>query len=246
MLGPKRRPDTQPLLFLLPNLMTILGLCAGLTSIRFVLAGRIEAAAALILLAVVLDGLDGLIARRLNAASNFGAELDTLADFVNFGVAPGLLVYHFALIGEPGLGWIFVLVYVICTFLRLARFNVARGAPPPAGRSHFVGVPSPAGAMLALLPVFLSLSGVVDASAVPVIVAPYLGLVGLLMVSRLRTPSIKGLRVPRDKARWVLIGVAFLAGIAFTRFWLLLAVVDLVYGATVIHSVVRRWRAHGD
>jgi CDP-diacylglycerol---serine O-phosphatidyltransferase len=246
MLGPERRPDTQPLLFLLPNLMTILGLCAGLTSIRFVLAGRIEAAAALILLAVVLDGLDGLIARRLNAASNFGAELDTLADFVNFGVAPGLLVFQFAFAGEPGLTWVFVLVYVICTCLRLARFNVARGVPPPAGRSHFVGVPSPAGAMLSLLPVFLSLAGIVDLSGVPALVAPYLGLVGLLMVSRLRTASIKGLRVPRDKARWVLVGVAFLAGIAFTRFWLLMVVVDLAYGATVVHAAVRRWRTHGD
>ena len=238
MLGPKRRPDTLPFLHLLPNLITITGLCAGLTAIRFVLAARFDAAAVLIIFAAVIDGLDGLMARRLNVASSFGAELDTLSDFLCFGVAPGLLVFQFALAEARGAGWIFVLVYVICTCLRLARFNVNRDAPQPVGRLHFVGVPSPAGAMLALLPVFLSLAGVADATAVPALVAPYVAGVGLLMVSRLKTFSPKGLRIPRDKSRWVLVAAAFVVGVAFTRFWLLMAAADLAYVATLVHAAV--------
>jgi CDP-diacylglycerol--serine O-phosphatidyltransferase len=250
MLGPKHRPDTLPFLLLLPNLITIVGLCAGLTSIRFTLIERFDAAAALIILAAAIDGLDGLMARRLNAASRFGAELDSLSDFVTFGVAPGLLVFEFALADVRGVGWVFVLVYVICACLRLARFNVNRDAPVPAGRAHFVGVPAPAGAMLGLLPVFLTLAGVADAAAIPVLIAPYLGLVGLLMVSRLRTYSPKGLRVPRDKSRWVLIGAAFLVGVAFTRFWLLMVLADLAYGAALVHAGwmarTKRREARGD
>ena len=135
-----------PLLQLVPNLVTILGLCAGLTALRFAFAGRFEAAAALIVFAAVLDGFDGLLARRLDAASRFGAELDTLADFFNFGVAPAFLVYQLALTGAPDLGWTAALVFAVCACLRLARFNVHRDVPvigpsalrrgAGAGRSH--------------------------------------------------------------------------------------------------------------
>lgn len=220
---------TLPLLNLLPNLVTLLGLCAGLTSIRYALDERYEIAAALILLAAVLDGMDGLIARKLNAASHFGAELDSLSDFVCFGVAPGVFVFHFALQDVAGAGWLLVLVYILCACLRLARFNVNRDAPPPPGRAHFVGVPAPAGALLALLPVFLTLSGVWDARALPTLVALYLAGVGMLMISRLPTISPKGLRVPRNRAVLLLLGVAVFAGMAVTRPWLLLVFADLAY-----------------
>lgn len=225
--APDRR--SLPLLNLLPNLVTLLGLCAGLTSIRYVLDERYEIAAALILLAAVLDGMDGLIARKLNAASHFGAELDSLSDFVCFGVAPGVFVFHFALMDLAGLGWLLVLVYILCACLRLARFNVNRDAPPPPGRAHFVGVPAPAGAILALLPVFLTLAGIADMQKLPIVVAAYLAGVGLLMISRLPTISPKGLRVPRNRAIWLLLGVAVFAGLAVTRPWLLVVLADLTY-----------------
>ena len=242
MAHPHDRPVSRrrlTLVQLLPNLVTLLGLCAGLTSIRYVLQQEYDIAAGLIVLAAVLDGMDGLIARRLNAASHFGAELDSLSDFVCFGVAPGIFLYHFALHGLPGLGWLFVLVFILSACLRLARFNVMRDAPPPPGRAHFVGVPAPAGAMLGLLPVYLTLAGVVDMTRMPVVVAVYFGLVGLLMISRLPTLSPKALSVPREMAPVVLVGVAVFAGIAVMRPWLLLVAVDLAYLGVV---AVGAWR----
>ena len=218
-----------PLVLLIPNLVTLLGLCAGLTSIRYVLTGNYQVAAALIVLAAFVDGMDGLLARKLNASSQFGAELDSLSDFVCFGVAPGVFVYHFVLQGLPGIGWLFVLVYVLCACLRLARFNVNRNAPPPPGRAHFVGVPAPAGAMLGMLPVYLSLAGWLETRDLAFFVAVYVGFVGVLMISRLPTPSPKAWRVPRNRAMWVLLGVAVFAGGLATRPWDVLVLVDLTY-----------------
>lgn len=235
----RRRPgrDRLPFLLLLPNLVTILGLSAGLTSIRFVFDGRFELAAALIVFAAAIDGFDGLLARRLNAASSFGAELDSLSDFLCFGVAPAVLVFRYALIETGGLGWTFALVFAICCCLRLARFNLARDLPPVDGRPHFTGVPAPAGALLAMLPVFLSLDGILDARAAPFLVAPWLGLVGVLMVSRLRTFSPKSLRISRDMAGVMLVGVAILVGVMFTRFWLLMVLVDTIYAISLVHAL---------
>jgi len=241
-----RRPTTSlPFLHLMPNLVTILGLCAGLTSIRFAVQERFEIAAALIVFAAVIDGLDGLLARRLNAASPFGAELDSLADFVNFGVAPGVLVYLLALQPAAALGWVFVLVYAICCCLRLARFNISRDEPlPPGTRAQFVGVPAPAGAGLALLPVFLTLEGVLDARAMPLVWALYLGAVGALMISRLPTPSIKTLRISRESVGFVLIGAAVVVGLMFTRFWLLMILVAAAYCLTLCRSIWLAWQTH--
>jgi len=225
--GEDRR--SLPLIALLPNLVTLLGLCAGLTAIRYGLGGRYELAAGLIVLAAVIDGMDGLLARKLNAASSFGAELDSLSDFVCFGVAPGIFVWHFALNELPGIGWLFVLVFILCCCLRLARFNVNRDAPPPPGRAHFVGVPAPAGAMLGLFPVFLTLSGWLSAPNWPLPVAVWIGFVGLLMISRLPTPSPKGLRVARRHAPVVFVGVAVFAGLLVMRPWTVLVLCCLLY-----------------
>jgi len=214
---------------LLPNFMTLLGLCAGLTSIRYALDDRYEVAAGLIILAAIIDGLDGLLARKLNAASHFGAELDSLSDFVCFGVVPGIFLYHFALEQMPGIGWTVVLVYILCACFRLARFNVARDAPPPPGRAHFVGVPAPAGAMLALMPVFITNAGIMDLSQYPAPLAAYLAFVGMLMISRLPTPSPKGLRVPRARAILVLLGTAIFAGLLVMRPWVVLVICGFVY-----------------
>lgn len=235
-----------PLLTLLPNLITLLGLCAGLTAIRFALDARYEIAAALIVLAAVLDGIDGLVARKLNAASSFGAELDTLSDFVCFGVAPGVVIFQFALREElPALGWLFVLVFILCACLRLARFNVSRDAPPPPGRAHFVGVPAPAGAMLGLLPLFLYLAGGPDLRVFALPVALYMALVGLLMVSRLPTISPKGLRVPRSRAIWLFLGVAVFAGLAVARPWAVLVLADFAYLGLLARGFWRHRRRLG-
>jgi CDP-diacylglycerol--serine O-phosphatidyltransferase len=240
--GPAPDRRSLPLLHLLPNFVTLLGLCAGLTSIRYALGERYEIAAGLIILAAVIDGLDGLVARKLNAASHFGAELDSLSDFVCFGVAPGIFLYHFALQSLPGLGWTLVLVYILCSCLRLARFNVSRDAPPPPGRAHFVGVPAPAGAMLALMPVFVTQAGLFDLTRLPLLVAIYLAFVGLLMISRLPTPSPKGLRVQRNRVLYMMLGVALFVGLGVMRPWLLLVVCGVLYLAVLAHGAWRHRR----
>lgn len=232
------RRDTLPFLMLIPNMVTILGLCAGLSAIRFTIDGRFELATGLIVFAAVIDGLDGLIARRLRATSEIGAQLDSLSDFVCFGVAPAILVYHFALTGDPGFGWIFALVFAICCCLRLARFNVMREQPDAP--KHFIGVPAPAGAGLGLLPVFVTFAGLTDLRSIAMAVAVWLGFVGFLMVSRVPTPSFKGVRVPRDKAAYLLVGIALIVGLMLSRFWLLMVLISLAYLALVIFGALRR------
>jgi CDP-diacylglycerol---serine O-phosphatidyltransferase len=234
---PNRR-DSLPFLLLVPNMVTILGLCAGLSAIRFTFDARFELATGLIVFAALIDGLDGLIARRLRATSEIGAQLDSLSDFVCFGVAPAILVYRFALTSDPGFGWIFALVFAICCCLRLARFNVMREQPDAP--KHFLGVPAPAGAALGLLPLFVTFAQIVDLRTMALPVALWLGLVGFLMVSRIPTPSFKGLRIPRDKARYVLVGIALVVGLMLSSFWLLMVVVCLGYLAVVAASALRR------
>jgi CDP-diacylglycerol--serine O-phosphatidyltransferase len=240
---PRPRPQSLPFLLLLPNLVTILGLCAGLTALRFVLQGKLEMAAALIIFAALLDSFDGLLARKLNAASRFGAELDSLADFVNFGVVPPFLVHALALSEASDISWTAPLIFAVCACLRLARFNVNRDAPV-VGRAHFVGVPAPAGALLGMLPAFVGFSGLADPSRAPWLVAPWLALVGLLMISRLRTVAPKGLRISRERAPWLLVGVALVVGLTFSRFWILMILIDAAYLATLAYAaLVRRRRA---
>ncbi|MCU9848739.1 CDP-diacylglycerol--serine O-phosphatidyltransferase [Defluviimonas sp. WL0024] len=244
---PEPESDSQPFLALLPNLVTMIGLCAGLTAIRFVLAGKFELAVILIIFSAVIDGLDGLLARRLKATSEIGAQLDSLSDFLNFGVAPGLLVYQFALAESEKMGsWIVVLVYVSCTCMRLARFNVAQNKaavtgikPPP----HFVGVPAPAGAMLALLPAFVAFETGAE-PAPPLLTGGYLLGVGLLMVSRLPTFSPKSLRVPKAKTGWIMIATALVIGALLAWFWLSLILLTAVYGLSLLHSFYKVFR-HG-
>lgn len=229
----------------LPNLITILGLCAGLTSIRFTLGERYELAAGLIILAALLDAFDGRLARRLQVTSEFGAELDSLADFLNFGVAPGLLVFETVLTDGRDVGWVFVLVYVSCCCLRLARFNVTKDDVPEPGfghKVHFVGVPAPAGALLALLPVFLSFEGTVHAASAPLLIALYLGLVGAAMVSTLHTFSPKSIHIPRERMVWVLAATAVVAGLMLTRFWLSMVLIDVAYAIALLPSLVRAIR----
>ena len=240
--------DRLSLLHLVPNLVTILGMCAGISAIRFTFEERFEIAAALIILAALLDGIDGLLARKLDVASSFGAELDSFSDFVSFGVAPGILVFGYALAGPTaGVGWIFVLIFAVCACLRLARFNINRAAPGGPAMRHFVGVPAPAGAMLGLLPVFLGLSELVDVKQAPVLVALYLGAIGFLMVSRLPTPSLKAVRVAQRDTVWVLIGMTAFAGLLALWTWATLVVANLAYLGVLAWLAVRgrKRRARG-
>jgi len=216
---------------LIPNMVTLAGMSLGLTSIRFAIDERYSIAAFLILMAVVFDGLDGLLARRLRASSELGAQLDSLSDFVSFGVAPAVLVYHFLLAPLPGLGWVFALLFAAASALRLARFNAQSGKADADGddRYHFTGVPAPAAAMLGLFPVFLVLAGLDEPGRWPLAVALWLGLVALLMVSTLKTLSPKAMRVRPGQVVFVFVLTVAVVGLTLTRPWLLMVILDLAY-----------------
>jgi CDP-diacylglycerol--serine O-phosphatidyltransferase len=206
-LEPRRRLFNKPVPFrvIAPNLITLLALCLGLTAIRLAYEGRLEPAVLAIVVAAVLDGVDGRVARLLKGTSRFGAELDSLADFLNFGVAPALVLYSFVLHEARAVGWIVALIFAIAMALRLARFNVMIEDPdrPEWKKDFFVGMPAPAGAGVALLPIYLHFLGVpVDGPVAPVVLG-YVLAIALLVVSTIPTFSGKtmGKRIPRD---WVL------------------------------------------
>lgn len=226
---------------LIPNMVTLAGMSLGLTAIRFAIEGRYSVAAFLILMATVFDGLDGLLARRLRASTELGAQLDSLSDFVSFGVAPAVLVYHFLLGPLPGLGWVFALLFAAASALRLARFNVQSGKADAddADRRHFTGVPAPAAALLALFPVFLVLAGLDVLGGWPLVVALWLGLVALLMVSSLKTISFKALRVRPGQVVFVFVLTVALVGLTLTRPWLLMVILDLGYLTYLAIATIR-------
>jgi CDP-diacylglycerol--serine O-phosphatidyltransferase len=215
---PRRR--LVPFTAVLPNLVTLLALCAGLTAMRMTVEHRFDLAVAAIILAIILDGVDGRLARYFRATSKFGEQLDSLADFVNFGVAPGIFVFVWRLDDLSSFGWICALVFAICCGLRLARFNAALAAEEPEPdwhRDFFVGAPAPAGAGLVFLPFFLERIDSTDLRFNAVIVAVYTIFIALLMVSRIPTVSFKrmGRRIPRDNVLPVLvIGVLVVALLA--------------------------------
>lgn len=220
-----------PIRNIVPNIITVLALCAGLTAIRFSLQERWELAVVAIIVAGILDGLDGRLARLLKATSKFGAELDSLSDIVAFGVAPGVMLYTWSLHEAGGLGWIVVLVYGVSCALRLARFNIALEDPdrPAFMANFFTGVPAPGAAGLALLPMLLSFQGFEAVFRLPAVCGPYLVGIGLLMISRLPTYSFKRLRVRRDYVLPVLMLVGLLAAFLVSYPWVLLAAVAVMY-----------------
>ena len=177
-----------PIRILIPSMFTLLALCAGLTAIRMAIEHRFDVAIAAIVLAAVLDALDGRVARLLKAASRFGAELDSLADFVNFGVAPAIIVFTWALDGLRSMGWLVVMAFSICAALRLARFNVALESDQPAWKGeYFVGVPAPAAALIVMLPLYLDGIGIPDVASLTPIILGYTMLIAFLMVSFVTT-----------------------------------------------------------
>lgn len=242
---PRPPPREVSLLALLPNLVTLAAICAGLTAIRFASSGRFAEAVLLLVLAALLDGMDGRLARLLKNESALGAELDSLADFVNFGVVPPLVIHLWALEELGSAGWITVLVFAICAVLRLARFNVAAKAGIPGAPGFFTGVPAPAGAMLCLLPLFLAQAGDGTPPVPPLAIAAYMALVGVLMISRLPTWSLKGVRVPRGRAFVLLTGLGAVIVALFSYPWAALVTLDLAYLASLVHAARHYRRRHG-
>jgi CDP-diacylglycerol---serine O-phosphatidyltransferase len=224
---------------LIPNVLTLAALCSGLTAIRFGLQGQMRLAVIAIFVAAVLDALDGRVARRLGVTSRFGAELDSLSDFLCFGVAPALVLYMSSLADAGSLGWVVTLMFPMCSALRLARFNTALVAdtPPPAWTgSYFTGVPAPAGALLALIPLMVSFETEAAWPSHALVVGTVLVLVGGLMVSRLPTFSFKKGRVPRHLVLPALLGAALVMGVIASSPWIGLSLLGLVYVSLIPFS----------
>ncbi len=232
-----QKPDRElPLFSLLPNLITVGAICAGLTAIRYAFQGNYVGAVYLILLACILDGLDGRIARYMKSESQLGAELDSLADFANFGIAPALVIYAWALQDLKRAGWIAVLFFTVCCVMRLARFNVDNKSELEGSGEYFTGVPAPAGAMLVLLPMFLSFLWPNEVQSYAGVIAVYMGGIGLLLVSRIPTYSFKTTKVRRRRISYILVGFAVLVALLLTYPWSSLVVLDVVYFGIIIWS----------
>jgi CDP-diacylglycerol---serine O-phosphatidyltransferase len=231
-----------PVRVLIPNIFTLLGLCAGLTAIRMAIEHRWDLAVVMLVFAAFLDGIDGRIARLLKASSRFGAELDSLADFVNFGVAPAIIMFNWALDDLKSAGWIAVLVFAVCAALRLARFNVAldRTDLPAWKGSFFVGVPAPAGAIILLLPIYAQDLGIHLPVLTPLVLL-YTLAIALLMVSRVPTFSGKliGQKIPRENVLPVFVLAALFIGVLVTYPSLTLAVGSVLYLAFIPVSAYR-------
>lgn len=239
-LRPRNRPRFQGLSFnrMIPNLLTMLGLCAGLTGIRFAIEGRFEQAAIAIIVAACIDGLDGRIARLLKATSRFGAEFDSLSDFLCFGVAPAFILYLWSLQGALGFGFMPPLMYAVCVCLRLARFNAALDAGPHPAYTYnfFTGVPAPAAAGVALFPLFVGLEAknmgwdwLANAAQFPPFVAFVLIGTAALAISTLPVWSFKNFKIPSPLVLPVLLGTGLLAALLIADPWAGLALIGLVY-----------------
>jgi CDP-diacylglycerol---serine O-phosphatidyltransferase len=230
-----RRPRFRaiPVRTLVPNIITLLALCAGLTAIRLAVEDRLEWALAAIVFAAALDGIDGRVARMLKGTSRFGAELDSLADFVNFGVAPALILYFWGLHELNSAGWIAAMVFAICAGLRLARFNVMIEDPdrPAWAGNYFVGVPAPAGAITVLLPIYVQLLGLPHSAFVAPVTFLYTLGIAFLMVSRLPVFSGKrvGKRVSPELVLPVFVFVVLFFAMLIAYPWEVLTIGTIIY-----------------
>jgi CDP-diacylglycerol--serine O-phosphatidyltransferase len=227
----RRGARPLPVLHFVPNMFTILGLCAGMTGMRYAFDGRWQMAVAFIIAAAIFDGLDGRSARLLKMTSKLGEQLDSLADFISFGVAPAVIVYLWVLHDVRGFGWAIALVFATCSALRLARFNAELEAPErPAWALHyFTGVPAPAAAGLALVPMMASFVIGGDVARHWLISAVTLVVVAVLMVSRVPTFSVKRLRIkPSLVIPTIILGI-FVTVLLVTELWLMLSLIGLAY-----------------
>jgi CDP-diacylglycerol--serine O-phosphatidyltransferase len=240
----RRRFRPIPVRMLVPNVITLLAICAGLTAIRLSTEGRMELAVGAIVFAAVLDGIDGRVARMIKGQSKFGAELDSLADFVNFGVAPGLILYFWQLHELNNGGWIAAMVFAIAGGLRLARFNATMDDPnkPAFAVNFFTGVPAPAGAITVLLPIYLAFLGLPKPPAM--LTAFYTLLIGFLMVSRLPVFSGKTvrMRVPPEMVLPVFVSVIFFIALLIGYPWVILSTLTVLF----LLSLPLGWKSYRD
>lgn len=227
-----------PLFRLLPNLVTLTSLCIALTAILFSLQGNFVYASAFLLLAGFMDGVDGRLARFLNSSSDFGAQLDSLVDFVNFGVTPGFVIYSWINSYDDfhGLTWALVLFFAVCGAIRLARFNVdlTREAPNPILEKYFFkGIPAPVGAAMAMLPMVLYYEFGEGFYTDPILVVSYVGTLAVLMASRIPTISIKKIPIKNEYAYLTLIILgSFIIGL-IVKPWIALAALGITYGISI-------------
>lgn len=249
-LRPLRSQGGIPLRSIAPNAVTALALCSGLTGIRFAIAEDWERAVLMIIVAGVLDGIDGRIARALRGESRFGAELDSLSDAISFGVSPALIVYLWSLQAAPRVGWIAALLYAVFCALRLARFNaqIDVAVQPHKSAGYLTGVPAPAGAGLAMLPLYLWMWTGEPMWRSPWIAAPWLAFVALLMVSSLATFSWGSLKLRRNIRFEAIVVVVAVAAALVSAPWHALTAVCAAYLLTMPFSArayarVKRQRA---
>lgn len=236
---PRARLSALPFNRLIPNMLTVIALCTGLTAILYGTQGKWHMAVVAVMVAAVLDALDGRLARLLGGTSRFGAELDSLSDFVCFGVTPAMLIFLWTLHDAKGPGWVVALVFAVCAALRLARFNTrleATDQPKWAG-NFFTGVPAPAGGGLVLLPMMLSFEFGRDFFGHPLLNAIVTVLVAYMMISRIPTYSFKQVRVPQRLVVPLLLLVGLFAALLATATWLTLAALLIAYLCLIPLSV---------
>ena len=215
---------------ILPNTLTLIGVCVGLTSINFALNGNYKLSIVAILFAAIMDGLDGRIARLIKGTSKVGKELDSLTDVISFGVAPAFIMYFWQLNSLGKVGWLISLIYVVCVALRLARFNINTGGEPSWKDNFFEGVPSPAGGILVLSPLIYDVSGfdIIDLNY-KLITPTIFIIVSVLLISKIPTYSFKKIVVPRSTTIFLLFGIGLLFGLLLIFTFKVLALGCIIY-----------------
>ena len=222
--------DKKNARMILPNMLTLIGVCIGLTSIRFALDEKFELAIIAIIFAALIDGLDGRIARLIKGTSKVGKELDSLTDMISFGVAPAFIMYFWKLNTLGRFGWLLCLVYVICVALRLARFNINSNQEPSWRDNFFEGVPSPAGGILVLTPLIISLSGFdLFQLNYELIVPTFFILTSLLLISKFPTYSFKKIVIPRRTTIFLLFGIVLFFGLLLIYTFNVIAISAVIY-----------------
>ena len=223
-------PEKRSARVILPNMLTLIGVCIGLTSIRFALDGRYEFAIIAIIIAAVIDGLDGRIARLIKGTSKVGKELDSLTDMISFGVAPAFIMYFWKLNELGRFGWLVCLIYVICVALRLARFNVNTGGEPSWRDNFFEGVPSPAGGILVLTPLIFSMSSIEVFKIDHAIIVPIFFIVtSFLLISKFPSYSFKKIVIQRKATIFLLFGIVLFFGLLLIYPFNVISVSALIY-----------------
>src|ERR1700688_902038 len=246
---PRMRRRLSDLSFnrMVPNVLTLLALCAGMTAIRFAVNGDFQYAVFAIIAAGIFDGLDGRLARLLKATTQFGAELDSLADFISFGVAPAAVLYLWTMTQLHSVGWAIVLFYAVCCALRLARFNTQLVTETtPWAANFFSGAPAPAGAGLIMLPMFISFEWGDWIARSPYLNAVWISGVALMMISTVPTVSLKRIRIPHRFVLPTLLGIGVMAGFFTTSPWPTLTFVGALYLGSIpltIRAATRARRA---